>query len=233
MLNFVVFNSKSFESRAKVCLDSIKEFHPEAKIHNIIIDNPEKPGTYVEGLARKRLEYCRDLIDKIALFDKVILLGADCVLYTDISLYITNAFQIHSTVLIPHVIEPPKDNGKFYRTGHINADMIGFTTDSRQHLDWLLSQKLENNILGGTFYEQTHLSSLHLFFTFVGLFNHCRYNVAYFNLEERFPSHVTMFQFSGYEKGSGKVSKYSDVKISDLSPEWQKYFLDYDRKITE
>lgn len=234
MLDIVIFSSDSYLPRANVCVESCKQFIPEAKIHLVPFNNPTN-GDYVSGLAKARLEYTKKLLEEGS--SEVMVLGADCVFYAPPNEFLYNRSNV---VLVPHVLKPPMENGAgLYKTGHVNGDLILFRKNSLEILDWLLSQDMKDDSSNGVFYEQTWLSALPFIFDNVGICRHPGINYAYFNFVEREltqlgfkyfvnGSPLTMAQFSGWSPG--KISKYFNGEVSPLTLE---LFQDYERRISK
>lgn len=243
MLEFVVFSSPSFMNRTNICLDSIKKYHPESPIHLEMTENTN--GTYVEGLAKRRIEKLLELIKE----DNnriLVLLGADCILYDRIDC-LENLIVDKSMLLTPHVLNPPSQYAdQIYKTGHANADILVINGwKSIPVLEWLIKQDMIYAPERGIFYEQTWLSSLPFIFNNIGIIRHPGFNFAYFNMHERKlikqDAHYTVefngltwplkiVQFSGYEKGLlDKFSKHyrNSVDNQDLLT----LIKDYDKLI--
>lgn len=232
-MDIVIFSSDSYLPRANVCVESCKQFMPDAKIHLIPFNNPTN-GDYVSGLAKARLEYVRKLLVEGS--TEVMVLGADCVFYAPPDEFL---YSSSSICLIPHVINPPIENGAaLYKTGHVNADMMLFRYSSLSILDWLIIQDMRDDSSNGIFYEQTWLSALPFFFKGVNICNHPGINYAYFNFNERKLTKnsegkyfvdmepLVMVQFSGWSPG--KISKYYNKPVDGLITE---LFQDYERRI--
>lgn len=234
-LEFLVFSSPSFMNKTRICLDSIKKFHPESAICLKMMLDPKPNETYVDGLARKRLEKLRDMLVENP-SRTVVLLGADCVLYDNID-GLREIMDESSIIITPHVINPPKEHtAQLYKTGHVNADLIVVNRNSLPILEWLLEQKIGYYPDEGIFYEQTWLSALPFIFHDVHILKNPGFNLAYFNIHEReivdysnmvkkyVVKHdgqldwLSMIQFSGYEKGMlGKFSKhYNGMIVNEL-----------------
>lgn len=235
---FVYASSESFMPRTKVLEESMMRYHPEMDRYRIDIDTSIKPGTYVPGLARARLEATRKLL--LGEYDAVIIIGSDCVLYNRLDLF-TQYFYMNDVVLVPHVLQPPKNNGAgLYRTGHANADLIGFSKDGVEAIDWILSQEIVENPSSGIFYEQTWLSALPFFNTLCYVYKSPSVNFAYFNFHERELSEgdkgylindmypLVMAQFSGWEEDKlPKTSKYGGIATGATL----KLFQEYEAKV--
>lgn len=223
---FLTFSTDSFFPRAKVCLDSIKKFHPEDESTIIKILQEKTNGTYVEGLAKNRIVVAKGFL---ANYDEVVVIGADCVLYDRID----NFLDMPGTVLIPHVITPPDNPAALYKTGHVNADLMLFRQCSLPLLNWLISQDMKEETNNGSFYEQTLLSATPFFFDNISICKDPSINIAYFNLHERILHGLKMFQFSGYIPGSPeRISKHFDWnKIQRVDEATLELFRDYESRI--
>lgn len=240
-LTFVICSSESFMNRTKVCIDSVKKHHPNAKIVFEKMENP-KNGGYVKGLARRRLEIVKKLLPTLKFNDIVVVLGADCVFYAPIWQNYFDLSELDKVMLFPHVITPPKNNVKqLYRTGHANADLILFKRGAVGVVDWLLKQDLDDNLQNGSFYEQTFISALPFISEGISINKHPGINYAYFNHHERNlhkkdnnyfvnDEPLIMVQYSGFIEGQPeRMSKYHSG--SNATGAWLELLQEYDRNI--
>lgn len=238
-LAFVFASSESYMPRTKVAMESFTKFHPEIDQHLINLTGPDNKSTYVEGAAKLRINKTVDLLSQG--YDGVIVIGSDCVLYDRLHWFI-KTMEENSIVLTPHVITPPQHNtAAFYQTGHVNADLIGFTKGSMHILRWLESQPMVNDVRSGMFYEQTLLSAVPFFWPTCKIFRLSEVNYAYFNFHERElifkdgiyyvnESPLVMAQFSGWEEGQlPKASKHSSIQIT--CPATLKLFQEYEENV--
>lgn len=241
MIDVVIFSSESFMPRANVCIASVKEHIPDANIK--LCKVPDSQQNYVEGLSKARLIMAKDLIQNGS--KEVMVLGADCVFYDTIESFL----NMPGTVLIPHVVTPPRNNSSYYRTGHINADMILFRKESIPLLDWLISSDIKEDPNNGSFFEQTLLSSAPFFFNNISICKDPGINYAYFNFTERNlwqksdsndyyindSDFLKMAQFSGYIVDEPeKISKYyNNLQPSLANPYILKLFKEYQKSIEE
>lgn len=234
MIDIVIFSSDSFMLRTNICIESVKKYIPNSTIHLEKVENTS--GSYVEGLAKNRLLKAKELIQNGS--KEVMILGADCVFYNTIETFL----NIPGTVLIPHVISPPKNNASYYKTGHINADMMLFRTESISLLNWLINSEIKEDPNNGSFFEQTLLSSAPFFFDNINICKDECINYAYFNFSERKLTikdnkylvngkPLKMFQASGYIVSKPeKASKYFNGKLTENE---LKLFIEYERLICE
>ena len=245
-MTFLYFASDSFESRAKVLVDSIKKYHPESSIVHIK-PNDHPIGSYIPGMAKQRLETTLELLEDG--HETVIVIGADCELFTPLNDALCfERLNDMDILLTPHIIEPVNDRMKmaqFYRTGHVNADFMVFKNTDRAKacLQWLISVTEDNDPINGIFYEQTWLSALPFLFKGIYILKSPAYNVAYFNIFERNFRYrekvnqpltcfkpISVFQYSGYEKGKPeRMSKY--YSGPDITGDMLKFFQRYDERI--
>lgn len=243
-MTFLILYSSSFIPRAMVCIDSIKKFHPKAKIVSELLESDVTPGNYIQGFAKKRLKYVKQLLE--AGDKEVIIIGADCVLYDRLDLF-TSLHSYSDVVLTPHIVNfPPKEKGaQFYQTGHANADLVLFRAGALPALNWLLEQDMIDDKHNGIFYEQTWLSSLPFFHNLTTEI--CKFpeiNYAYFNFHERQLTYdhtysdcwivdghkLAMVQYSGYIDGyPEKISRYYSGIMTD--PLILELFKDYQNRI--
>lgn len=241
-MNFLVFSSPSFMPRTKVCLASIKKYHPNSKIHLEMVEDPAPSESYIPGMANKRIQKMIDLLKENP-NQELMLLGADCVLYQNIDNVITGGVTI-----FPHVITPPiRDGGQLYNTGHANGDLIIANESGLDVLEWLVKQDMSNKISEGIFYEQTWLSAAPFFFDNVYINKNPGYNFAYYNINERklqkdhlgyylqenehkgrpYTYFLNVAQFSGYVLGKPeRMSKYN--KYEDATGATLELFKEYD-----
>lgn len=241
---FLYAASDTFASRAKVLTDSITKFHPHDQIVHIKpADGPL--GTYLPNLARTRLEKALELLTTTD--EDVVIIGADCELFAEISHMYTTEAHFTDIVLVPHVKKPLTDREymkQIYNSGHANADLMIFKncTNSKNALKWLISVTQDGGF-PGDFYEQTWLSALPFLFEEICIISNPGYNVGYweinhvniqkFNNQYFVDGHeLVMFQYSGYVKGQPeKMSRYSSEVCTNLVA--LEIYQEYDRRITE
>lgn len=239
-LHFLLFYSKSFQSRANVCVESISKYHKgNCDITHVYLFDNTNNKSYIDGLPKNRLETVLTMLEEGE--DNIVLIGADCVFYSSILSDIEFWLQDHDVLLTPHVLKPlPDDNLNpnmrgVYQTGHANADFIVFknTDNTKNILRWLISCDMKNDISNGIFYEQTWLSALPFIFDRVGIIRHEGYNVAYFNYHEnRSLDNLRFIQYSGYDKGSPeKMSRHQNRFVAE--GKMLDYYKQYDNLITE
>lgn len=230
---FLYFASDEFASRAKVLTDSIAKYHPRDTIVHV---NPGSGplGTYLPGMAKKRLKKALELIESE--HEDVCIIGADCELYKTLQFPYRNIqdWKKYDVIIVPHVPNPLKDReymAQIYETGHANADLILFlnNTNSKNILKWLISVT-EDGHKPGAFYEQTWLSSLPFLFEGVGIWREIGVNTGYWNVNQVGVKNLTMFQFSGYEKDKPEeMSRHSKEKAR--TEEILNFYKAYDAKI--
>lgn len=239
---FLYFASDTFASRAKVLTDSIKKFHPHDEIIHV---KPEDGplGSYIPNLAKTRLEKALELLEKTD--EDVVVIGADCELFQEISRIYTTEAHFTDIVLVPHVKKPLANREymkQIYNSGHANADLMIFKNcdNSKEALRWLISVTQDGGF-PGDFYEQTWLSALPFLFEHVKIIHHPGYNVGYWEINhvdftnkdgkyfiDGFP--LVMYQFSGFEKGrSLEMSRHSGEKAKNATI--QDFYKAYDDKI--
>jgi len=226
---FLYFASDSFSSRAKVLTDSITKYHPEASICHVK-PNDGPLGQYIGGMAKARLQKALDLLE--AGHDQVIIIGADCELFDRLREF--KLAQMPDVTIVPHIKSPIPDRNymaQIYNTGHANADLICFqnTKNSKRILEWLISVT-EDGHTPGAFYEQTWLSSLPFLFGNVRIVRDPSYNVGYWDVNYFGVDNLTMFQYSGYEKGKPEqMSRHS--KGPAATQEIVDFYKRYDDRI--
>ena len=235
-MTFLIFSSQAFMSRTKVCIDSIKKFHPECEIILKPFEGTHKDG-YLEGLAPERLKIALQLLED---GKEVTIMGADCVLYDRLDSFIN---ALGAVILTPHVVNPPPTkSNELYQSGHANADLILFRGEGgKEVLRWLLSQEMKIDVARGYFLEQTLLSSLPFIFENITIHRDETINYAYYNFYERPLSKIdstyyinekplVMVQYSGFEVGRPeKASKHSDIITEN---EVRKLFIEYNELIS-
>lgn len=243
---FLYYASNSFQSRAKVLHESIKQFHPDS---DIVSCNPDslsnhKVGEYIPGMAKQRLRSALSILESGE--DVVCVLGADCVLYHRMD-KVLNRIHNYDAMIVPHMVTPIPDTkfmAEVYTVGSANADMMVFknTENGKNILKWLISVTEGHDKEKGIFYEQTWLSQIPYIFDNVHILRDPEYNVGYWDLAYRNlnirngkffidSTPLVMAQFSGYVKGLPHLgSKYcSKLFLGDNL----KLFKDYDDRITE
>lgn len=230
-MTFLYFASESFASRAKVLVDSIKQFHPYDKI--VHIDPGSFPlGSYIPGMAKMRLIKALELLESG--HKAVIIIGADCELFAPLREF-TSIVYPEDILLVPHVIQPTNSReymSQLYRTGHANADLMCFqnTDNSKNALKWLISVTEGNEPNKGIFYEQTWLSALPFLFSKVQIVRNPGINCGYWT-ENIDVDNLVMMQYSGFEKGKPhRMSKY--YSGPDVTGDVLKLFKNYDDRIT-
>lgn len=221
-----------------ICAQAVKKFYPSNKFKVEIA--PHEAGRiatswYLEGLAEARIKGVRS---RLLSYDTVVLLGADCVLYSDIDSLLEMPGKI---VLVPHVVTPPPQSAPFYRTGHANGDVICFRKESLPIIDWLLTQPMRRDPKNGMFFEQSLLSSLPFFFDDVTICKDVTINYAYYNFFERKLTRkrgryfvndrpLALCQFSGYIDGEPeKISKYYQCPRPDNAV--VRFFKEYEEAL--
>lgn len=219
---FVIFASLSFSSRFEVCSHSVKKHMPNWSIHRTVPDDSNVTGSYIPWMAKRRLETALELLEKG--YSKVIIMGADCVLYSPMK-ELEDALDTKDCVMVPHVVNPVSRHmmAEIYKSGHANADLIGFrnSENAKDILKWLISVTRNECHENGIFYEQTWLSSVPFVFPNTLILRHPGYNFGYWDANDRVLNDINgvwyvgherlvMVQFSGYLKGKPEImSKYS------------------------
>lgn len=214
--NFLVAVSKEYESRFKVLETSIKKFEPGSSIEKLLLEGFSN-YSYIEGLPKLRFEKALEMLE--GGLDHVIIIGADCVFYQEMSnIRDFIIYECFDVILSGHIIHPPNSGiNDYYKTGLANGDFLIFKNNenSKSILKWLITQPIKDDVCKGMFFEQTLLSSLPFIFRGVGILSDSGYNVAWFNLHERSIDTVVMFHFSGYEKGMlPRLSKHSPIEVT-------------------
>ena len=206
---FLIFSNAAFLSKASLCEQSIRAFYSseDYEISIVLYDSKMiKNSRYLEGLAFERIKAVRA---ELGQYDCVVLLGADCYLYHTLDSLFAVPGRI---VLVPHVVTPPREAARYYRTGFANGDVICFRKDAIQIVDWLLTQPMRLQIGRGMFFEQTLLSCLPFIFDGIGICKDPAINYAYYNFYERQLEFINgqffisgkplvLCQFSGYING--------------------------------
>jgi len=229
-MTFLYFASDSFTSRAKVLTDSIKKFHPYAKIVHV---NPGTGtlGSYIPNMAKDRLIKALELLETTK--KPVTVIGADCELFAPLS-ELTSVIYPEDIILVPHVISPTPNRdymAQLYQTGHANADLMCFqnTDNAKNALKWLISVTEGNEPSKGIFYEQTWLSAIPFLFNKVQILRNPCINCGYWT-ENIDVDNLIMVQYSGYEKGMPhRMSKY--YSGPDVTGDVLKLFQNYDDRI--
>lgn len=143
--------------------------------------------------------------------------GHDRVLYLDADTYVLDtltplleAGRRHSVVLTPHRVAPPPKHEaithelELLRAGTLNAGLVAVRADPTglRFLEWW-SDRMRHaagfDPDGGVYHDQRWLDLAPTLFPDVHVFRDPRFNVAYWNLEERATGAWHLFHFSGIE----------------------------------
>lgn len=228
-LTFLTHASQHYNKQTHVLARSIFQHEKGANFQHVAVKGTDGK-TYIKGLPNQRFK------DVLRLFDEghecVILIGADCVLFQEMK---TLKFELTkprvNVILTSHVLHPCSNISDYYSTGLAQGDMIAFnnTLETKQILHWLINFDFDvNDKSKGKFYEQTYLSTLPFLFEGVKVLRDETYNVAWFNLHERYIEEnqykeeflvnalpLTMFHFSGFDINQNKyLSRHSTINAS-------------------
>lgn len=170
--------------------------------------------------------------------ESVIYLDPDIIVFDDLSGIYQNLGK-HAIMLTPHILTPYRDNKwqsetDLVKSGIYNLGFIGVSRkpEGLRFVRWWM-QKLvhgaKNDLCQGLFTDQHWIDFVPIFFDQVTIDRDPAYNVAYWNLHERFMSKkeecwyvndvypLHFFHYSGYNPfKSDIVSKYQDrIQFSD------------------
>lgn len=230
-ITFLTHASSHYDKQVAVLERSIKLHHPEALFLRFEPNGNADGKTYIKGLPRQRFSDVLFLLEneseRLGKHDAVVLIGADCVLFNNLShiknLYLMEqSMKLADILMTSHINHPTDpDDGKgvndYYKTGMINGDFVIFRNckNTKEILRWLISQDTDtNNLSEGKFFEQTYLTALPFIFDGVEILRDDSINVAWYNLNERklafendiftvgagdYKQPLKMFHFSGYE----------------------------------
>lgn len=243
--------SESYEPIYKVCLTSLNNHFPPTVDH--IKVNPSdyenlrplyKHSSEASFICAIRPHVVLEYLQK---YDEVIFLGSDVVFYSCPN----ELFQDYKAIVVPHIISPIPFDGQFPTmasipaTGHLNTDIVKWKKhpDIIKFLEWQNETHKNYCIQTNTiFLDQTWLNCLPFFVDGVKILRHPGYNLAYFNLKERIVTKnkrgnkflvnnqpLVCAQFSGFQKDSNKLSKFSEYK-SECS-NTKEIFEDYNKKL--
>lgn len=242
MIHFCVFFSPAFESRARVCIESIRKHHPESLTHGVPIVSGASAGSYIEGFHKARFKWMREKLLELNPEDRLVFAGADCKFYSPATAFLNMAAR-HNIVLVPHVTQLPTTRAaRLYQTGHANGDIFSFSPAALPVIDWLLNQDMSDRQREGIFYEQTWLSALPFIADGVAVYRRPDMNIAWFNAHERFlvydngnfrvnSTPLVMAHFTGYQKGEPtRLSRYGTVDLARFSA-WKHLIEEYDAAI--
>jgi len=146
--------------------------------------------------------------------------------------HIEQVLQTHSIALTPHILTPIHEDGlspresEFLNSGTFNAGFLAIKNDSmgRKFLTWFkekLRDKCRMRLEEGYFVDQKWLNLVPTLFEGVYYVRHRGYNVAQFNLHERYMSQVddkfyvnekeplVFYHFTGYDLNQPQsISRY-------------------------
>jgi lipopolysaccharide biosynthesis glycosyltransferase len=176
--------------------------------------------------------YFKYFFNSIPEIDRIIYLDPDILVYQPF-IDLEKVLDVNEIVITPHFTTPINDDKNqsekdFLNTGLYNLGFIALKkgVESQKLLEWW-AKRLETeayiNLAEGMFTDQIWINFAPLFFNKVHIFQHPGYNMAYWNLHERYLVEVNkvvkenssyplvFFHFSGYNPLKPEVlSKYQD-----------------------
>jgi Nucleotide-diphospho-sugar transferase len=227
-----------------VCVEDldIPNFRSIAFKYDVLELNTNVKATFLRSLLNRGL-------------DQVVYLDPDIFIYQSLE-PIFDALEKHSIVLTPHALSPhPGDHGRselsHLKNGIYNLGFIAVRQDSetRRFLSWWEDRCW--NFAYATpqsymFVDQKWIDLAACFFDSIGLLKHQGCNVAYWNLYERFVTHVdgrmtvnnsdplVFFHFSGIRiDGNDRISKHFDSFDLASRPDLKPLFEAYRGKLKE
>lgn len=227
-----------------VCVEDldIPDFRSVAFKYDVLELNTNVKATFLKSLLNRGL-------------DEVVYLDPDIFIYQSLE-PIFNALEKHSIVLTPHALSPhPGDHGRselsHLKNGIYNLGFIAVrqNSETRRFLSWWEDRCW--NFAYATpqsymFVDQKWIDLAACFFDSIGLLKHQGCNVAYWNLYERFVTHVDgkmtvnsndpliFFHFSGIRiDGNDRISKHFDAFDLASRPDLKPLFEAYRGKLKE
>lgn len=187
--------------------------------------------------------------------DKFIFLDPDILVYQPFT-ELEESLLINEIVITPHFTTPIDDKkfqaeNNFLNSGLYNLGFIALKRgkESLKLLEWWakrLEKKAFIDFSNGMFTDQIWINFAPLFFEKVHILNHPGYNVAYWNLHERYlnnnskvikngkSDNLVFFHFSGYDPFKPDIlSKYQDRFSFNDRHDIIQLFEDYTQKLIE
>jgi hypothetical protein len=206
--------------------------------YNIIeLNTSVKPGV-IEYLFKERMA------------DRVIYLDPDIKIYDDLT-DLEEKLQQHTIVLTPHIFTPIPLDGKtpgensFLNFGLYNLGFIGLSAsdETDKFISWWKERTYKqgyNKVEDGIFVDQLYINLVPIFFKGVHILNHMGYNMAPWNLHERYLSQkdnvywinekdrLGFFHFSAFKINSNELpvhfyDRYSLQDRHDLQSLYHEY----------
>ena len=188
--------------------------------------------------------------------DSVIYFDPDIIVYSGLE-ELDKQLENNNFVVTPHTLSPIDDDGldldekQINRTGLYNLGFIAIknTNQSRRFIDWWKARLYKYCYVDyneGLFVDQIWVNFLPLYFKDVWIERDLGYNVAYWNLHERFVSvknnHYTInnetgmkfYHFSGFQPDEPAViSKYQNRFTFEQRKDIKQLFDDYSRLLND
>ncbi|GAB3994813.1 hypothetical protein GCM10028807_33350 [Spirosoma daeguense] len=190
---------------------------------------------------------------------QIIYFDPDIIVYQPLT-QLNNALEQYSLVLTPHTCSPTPDwkrpNDQHHlNTGIFNLGFIGLRNDStaRQFVDWWkerLVYECRIDLCSGMFVDQQWVNFAPAYYDNVLIDHHPGYNVAYWNIHERYLSQneagqwqvaetnskpgplLQFFHYSGYDPYKpDNVSKYQDRYTFEERPDIKPVFELYKNQL--
>jgi len=217
MRAFALLSSDAYMPYTRVCIDSIQRHHPGEPIHLLYFGNDEHDPLLIPGvtvhrpgdilgphqqpvthgdadyIAAHRPDFLRMLLGD---HDRVLLLGSDCVLYSQVGWLFDQLDSFHPAILTPHFLAPFPDDGKhpsyedLLYTGHMNVDVVGLLAipEIKEFLKWMGRMLHTHCVRDKARHHFSDQTWWHFLFDFVPGTQVCHnpgYNVGYWNVMQR------------------------------------------------
>lgn len=212
---FALLSSAAYMAFTRVCIESLRQQHPECPIHLLYFgdDTPDLPGVTIhrpevvkpnqppehypdaDRIAAHRPAFLRYLMQDLEIL-RIVLLGSDCVLFDKINGFV-DALGIETPALLtPHFTVPPPFDDKhpsyedLLYTGHMNVDVVGLYScpaiwDFLVWMDQALMTHCVRDKSRHIFSDQTWWHFLFDFVDGVKAWRDPAYNVGYWNVVDR------------------------------------------------
>jgi hypothetical protein len=187
--------------------------------------------------------------------DNVIYFDPDIIIYQKLT-ELENDLSNHNIVVTPHMTQPIDDDYSPTEEIHLKTGVfnLGFVAMSRSaetlnFVSWWqrrLSDECIIDLPNGLFVDQNWMNFAPFYCDKVLVNRHLGYNVAYWNLHERFvsvsdntifinqDSPLRFFHFSGYGLAKpNNVSKYQNRITFEQRPDIEPLFRDYAQRLTD
>ena len=197
LLYFNTDPDRGFDATRRIHDPRVRLVHPWE-----IIPNPNTDYPIADFIASHRAAF---ILRALADYEKVLLLGSDCVVYKPISLWDwlgDSAYQdetpwaLHDMLLTPHITKPFPDDGlhpdheDMLHVGQMNVDVMAFRrcSDVISFLQWvhlMLQKYCLRDKTRNLFSDQTWFNFAFSMVPYCGAISYSAVNVAYWNVLQR------------------------------------------------